>query len=83
MFGMDEHPSLLEVEEAIRTLKNREASEPDRFPGELFKLSGEELTQLILGAYLTCWRNGEVARKQSTKGREEDQNVKSIEVFVY
>ena len=48
---MDGPPSQLEVEEAIRSLKNRKNPGTDVLPYELFKFGGENLTKLMLNVF--------------------------------
>ena len=58
---MDQLPSLPEVEAAIEGLKNDKVAGSNGFSLDVFKHSGSNLRDLLLGVFPEHWRRGEVS----------------------
>ncbi len=57
---MGEPPTIIEVQDAIRSLKNNKATGPDGIPAEILKEGGLELLYLIHALLLKVWEKEEL-----------------------
>ena len=79
--ALDDPPTLLETQKAIRLLSSGKAPGSDSIPAEVYKEGGSALTEKLHQLFLLMWQQETIPRSSKTSEKEIIRSATTTEVY--